>query len=104
MTVSTKEVELIVGLINTNAKANDDAHGDIVRRLEELGTRVGTTFASVEKHCSEREVKVDKALAELAPKKYTAWQSAKGLSKLTALSLGEAGVIVGLLKAFGVLH
>jgi hypothetical protein len=102
MTVSTKEVELLVGLINANAKANDDAHSDIVRRIDEIGTRVTTTFVGIEKHCMEREVKVNKKLEELAPKKYTPWQSAKGVLQIAMLSLGETSVIIGLLKAFGV--
>jgi hypothetical protein len=104
MAAANKEVELIVALIKTTSKANDDAHGDIARRIDDLGSGVAKTLDGLAAYCLERESAVNSALESLQPKKYTAWQSARGLAKLSALSLTEAGIVVGLLKAFGVLE
>jgi len=122
--MTAKETDLLVTLIDTNAKANEQAHIDIIRRLDDMKTDMKTTLTTLSSHCAERQKIVDAALlkreqavdaafatrdkamgngfAALAPKKYTAYQVVKSMGKMAMLILAQAAVTVGILAAVGV--
>ena len=100
--MTIKETDLLVNLIEANAKANEKEHMDIVRRLDEMRDTVKNTLADFTKHCAKREIEVNKAIAAITPKKYTPYQSIRGVGRFFTLVLAQAAVTVSILAAFGV--
>jgi hypothetical protein len=101
--MTAKEIDLLVNLIDNNAKANEDAHKEIVRRLGDIGEDMRTSLGTLKQHCADREAEVNRAIASVSPKKYTPYQTIKGVGRVLLLILAQAGVTVGILAAVGVL-
>jgi hypothetical protein len=95
-------VNMLLEVVKANAKANDEAHADIVDRIGTLADSVAKANAETKEHCDKREETVNAAIAEVKSQPTKFEMSARTIGKFLAVSLTEITAVLVILHYLGI--